>query len=365
MKKALLPVVLMMISLPTFAGGGFKRAWNSFNAWLERGQRAGIDTNYVQVPTLNRQIYVGSYAYWQSFQMKMPFEVEDVSTIVPGLNDRDHYRIQAHTWQAEIDLGIDWKGLALELPIPIRNDYLTSFGLAKNGNVWGARFRFKHLKDMKGTCNIGDLQIDRDNNTIDIFYLEAYYVLMHKKFSLAAGLYSDMLQLRSAGSPLIYANYYHSRYDVETLFPANYDSFRTNQVSLGAGYAYNLAFLRGRLVFHASVVPMFSVYNHLKHHVGYVEGLFPSREQSEEAAAAAKAASNLTEEQWNDFYYSADQGSARFRVNVFARFAANYSFNRFILTLLCNYRRFAYSNNLNLQILNQEADIQLNFCTRF
>lgn len=363
MKKTALLFVMMMACLPVFAGDGLKRAWKSFDSWLERGQREGIDTNYVQVPRLNRQVYLGGYAYWQSFRMRMPFELEDPSQIVPGL--KDQYRINAHTWQAELDLGIDWKGLALEIPIPLRNKYQFSLGLAKNGNVWGARFRYKRLKDMEGSCNIGDLQIDRENNSINIFYLEAYYILLHKKFSLAAGLYSDMVQRRSAGSPLFYANYYHSRYNVEKLFPANYDSFRTNQVSLGAGYAYNLSFLRGRLVFHASLVPMFSIYNHLKHQAGYVDTFFPDPQLSAEAAEAARIASNLTEEQWNEFYRSADQGSARFRVNAFARFAANYSFNRFILTLLCNYRGYAYSNDLDLQILNQEADIQLNFCTRF
>lgn len=365
MKKALLPLLLCLTTLPATAGGGLKRAWQKFDAWLERGQRSGIDTTYVQVPTLNRQVYVGSYAYWQSYRMNMPFDVEDASDIVPGLNDRDHYRIDAHTWQAEVDLGIDWKGLALELPIPIRNKYLYSFGLAKNGNVWGARVRYKHLNKMDGNCNLGNLEIDKENNAINIFFLEAYYVLMHKKFSLAAGLYSDMIQLRSAGSPLIYTNYYHSRYTVEKLFPANYDSFRTNQVSIGAGYAYNLSLLRGRLVFHASLVPMFSIYNQLKHHAGYNENFFPTTEQSAATAAAAMAASGLSEQQWNDFYNSADHGSARFRVNAFTRFAANYSFNRFVVTLLANYRTYGYSNDLDLRIRNQEADIQLNFCTRF
>ena len=47
MKKVLLLVVFMMVCLPSIAGGGLKRAWKSFDAWLERGQRAGIDTNYV------------------------------------------------------------------------------------------------------------------------------------------------------------------------------------------------------------------------------------------------------------------------------------------------------------------------------
>ena len=354
-----------MVPLSVAAESGIARAWKKFDNWLLRSQLMGIDTNYVQLPKLNHQAYIGSYTYWQGYQMTMPFFTEDASTILPGIKDKDHYRLNAHTWQGEIELGLDWKGLALELPIPIYNNYRYSLGLAKNGSIWGARFRYKHLRQMDGNCNVGDLSLNNDKNNINIFFIEGYYVLMHKKFSLSAGLYADMVQRRSAGSPLIYLNYYHSSYNLENLFPANYDSFRTNQVSLGLGYAYNLSFLQGRLVFHASVVPMFSIYNHLKHRVGHSNTFFTSREQNEEAKAAAKAASGLTEEQWNAFYNAADNGSARFRVNAFARFAVNYSFNRFIVSFLANYRHYAYSNDLNLQIRNQEADMQFNVCVRF
>ena len=325
-----------MVPLSVAAESGIARAWKKFDNWLLRSQLMGIDTNYVQLPKLNHQAYIGSYTYWQGYQMTMPFFMEDATTILPGIKDKDHYRLNAYTW-----------------------------GLAKNGSIWGARFRYKHLRQMDGNCNVGDLSLNNDKNNINIFFIEGYYVLMHKKFSLSAGLYADMVQRRSAGSPLIYLNYYHSSYNLENLFPANYDSFRTNQVSLGLGYAYNLSFLQGRLVFHASVVPMFSIYNHLKHRVGHSSTFFTSREQNEEAKAAAKAASGLTEEQWNAFYNAADNGSARFRVNAFARFAVNYSFNRFIVSFLANYRHYAYSNDLNLQIRNQEADMQFNVCVRF
>ncbi|MCR5181276.1 MAG: DUF4421 domain-containing protein [Bacteroidaceae bacterium] len=337
--------LISLTALPLFAGGNLKRAWSSFNRWLEEGQRSGIDTNYVQVPTLNRQVYLGTYAYWQNYKMHMPLYVEDASTIVQGITDPDKYKINAHTWQAEVDLGIDWKGLALELPIPLRNKYLYSFGLAKNGSVWGARFRYKHLNKIDGTCNIGDSIIDRESNVINVFFLEGYYIFKHKKFSLSAGLYADMVQKQSAGSPLIYAGYYHSRYNVSKIFPANYDSFRTNQFCIGGGYAYNFSFLRGRLVLHASLVPMISVHSDLHHIADFDDG----EDMSE----------------WAAFYHSADNGKARLNWNLFGRFAVNYSFRHHIVSLLANYRSYGYRNDLKLHIRNQEADIQLNFCTRF
>ena len=240
--KKLFIILCLMVPLSVAAESGIARAWKKFDNWLERSQLMGIDTNYVQLPKLNHQAYIGSYTYWQGYQMTMPFFMEDATTILPGIKDKDHYRLNAHTWQGEIELGLDWKGLALELPIPIYNNYRYSLGLAKNGSIWGARFRYKHLRQMDGNCNVGDLSLNNDKNNINIFFIEGYYVLMHKKFSLSAGLYADMVQRRSAGSPLIYPNYYHSSYNLEDLFPANYDSFRTNQAGVPR--------LRGAYVLH-------------------------------------------------------------------------------------------------------------------
>ena len=344
-RHLLLLFTLLMSCNNAFAEVKVQRFFKWFDQWLEAGQLEGIDTLYVGIPQLNHQVYVGSYVYWHNYKMHMPFDIVDASTFIPGIHDSDRYDINANTWQTELEIGIDWKGLALEIPIPIRNKYQLSLGLAKNGSVWGARVRYKYLPHMSGSCNIGDREIDEESNALKIFYLEGYYVLFHKKFSLSAGLYADMVQKRSAGSPLIYANYYQSIYDINKTFPANYDHFRTRQISLGAGYAYNFSFLEGKLVFHTSLVPMFSFYNHLAHYTNYDDG------------------EDL--KQWADFYDAADGKAPRVKINAFARFAANYSFSHYIISLLANYRYFGYSNTKNLKIINQEADFQINLCRRF
>ena len=325
------------------AGGGFSRALRRFDQWLERSQRAGIDTTYQDVPTLNRQVYLGTYNYWQNYQMTMPFEVDNLASIIPGIRDNDRYMINAYVVQSEIDLGIDWKGLAIELPIPLHSRRFC-LGLAKNGSVWGMRVRYKSLHQMDGTCNVGDQSINEDN-TLRIFYLEGYYVLNSRKFSLSAGLFADMVQKKSAGSPLFYANYYQSRYRVDKLFPADHDVFKTQQISVGAGYAYNLALRGGRLVFHGSLVPMFTAYSHL-HHGTNIEP-------------------EAYDQKWKEFYDSAENGHSRFCMNVFARFAMNYSYDRYLISFLLHYRHYGYSNDKHLRILNQEADAQLNFGIRF
>lgn len=386
----LLFTALLVLCLPTcmqaqekrsFWQHGLGKALVGFDKWLEKSQRKGIDTTYQDVPQLNRQVYLGSYSYWQNYQMNHPVYVsQTIRQACPGLEPWGNYRVNAYTLQSELELGVDWKGLVLELPIPIRNNYTLSLGLAMNGSVWGFRLRNKHLQNMDGYRRYDEMgplvtsdavlqhhldklsaeTLNPQAHSINTFYGEAYYVPLHRRFSLSAGLYADMVQKRSAGSPLIYANYYQSRYTVSRILAADHDIYLTQQVSLGVGYGYNLAFLDGRLVFHASLVPMLSAYSRLIH-----ESQYGSEPDPETGLTMRQFHNQYYPAGDKDFYEAADHSRSRFRVSIFARFAANYSFSRYLLTMLVNYRRYSYSNSNGLDIHNRESDVQVNLAYRF
>lgn len=361
---------------------------------LEHMQRSGIDTTYQEVPKLNRQVYIGAYGYWQDYRMHFPFRLpSDLMDQVPELNPNMFYETKAHSFYAELDLGIDWKGLLIEIPIPVRSPYIRSYGLASNGSKWGFRIRYKRARKLTGTRNYGtDAKVQdeyiaenretleeagydvnelenelanlnrravrRDNHQLKTFFIEGYYVPNSRKFSLSAGLFSDMVQKRSAGSVLFYGNYYWSKYSVNDMFVSDYDSFRTSQLSLGCGYGYNLALSGGKLLFHASVVPMISVLSSLEHKSKWA---MPSSDMSDEEIKVL----DTLKDKWSRFYDSAHDANRRFRANAFARFAANYSFDRYVVTFLLNYRNYGYSNEKKLGIMNQEVDAQLNLGFRF
>lgn len=379
--------------------GGF---WNTgtgrflkrVDTMLEDMQRSGIDTAYQDIPKLNRQVYIGSYGYYQHYRLHFPFQLPgDVSQYVPELAEKMYYETRSHSIYAEMDLGIDWKGLLIEIPIPLRSSYIRSYGLAKSGSKWGFRLRYKRAGKLSGTRNYGNMgtvlddfidnnreelvssgydvdemqrelsyfkkkSVSKDKHQLKTFFAEGYYVLNSSKFSLSAGLFADMVQKRSAGSLLFYGNYYWSRYSVNDMFISDFDSFRTQQFSVGCGYGYNWALKGGRLVLHGSVVPMFSVYSDLLH---------KSRWEQADASMSEEEVRVLEESKkvWNKFYDSADHGTPRFRANAFARIAANYSFDRYVITFLLNYRNYGYSNNKQLGIMNQEIDAQLNLGYRF
>lgn len=381
----------------SFWDHGLGKFLKSADETLDRWQEEGVDTNYIRKPKLSRMVYLGYYGYFQQHDMTFPVSVDnayiplDTRYMPPNIAEKKYMATDMHTYQTEIELGIDWRGLSLEIPIPIRNRYSMSFGLAKNGSVWGARIRYKSLKNMDGVLddayNQGMLQWIRNEKSqtnapavteettipagkmdLKIFYVEGYYVFNNKRFSLAAGAYGDMIQKRSAGSLFVMGNYYQSRFGANDLFNHERDIFRNWKLSFGPGYGYNWSINGGKMCIHLSVIPMISIWNSLVHKY---EDYSPSYEYAGSSSDPAIRAQQIEEERlrWSDYdahYYDAvDNGKSRFVFNFFGRFAVSYSFDRYLLNFLLNYRQYLYRNNADTEINNREADAQVNFGMRF
>lgn len=381
----------------SFWSHGIGKLLKNVDDAVNRMQDAGLDSNYIRKEKYDRMVYLGYYGYFQQHDIEFPVLVNnadiplDAKYMPPNMNEKKYVMSDMHTYQSEFELGIDWRGISIELPIPVRNRYSMSFGLAKNGSVWGARIRYKHLRNMEGVLDAAfnqgmnqwkrneenktaapaetyETTITPGNMDLKIFYVEGYYVFNHKKFSLAAGAYGDMVQRRSAGSLFVMANYYQSLFGAEYLFNHQHDSFRNWKISLGPGYGYNWSINKGKVVIHFSVIPMISLWNHLVHKYNDSGDAYAYAGTSSDPAV--KAQQIETERQrWSNYdshYYDAvDNGRSRFVFNCYARLAVSYSFNRFLLNFLMNYRQYLYRNNANTKINNREADAQVNFGFRF
>ena len=364
----------------SFWDHGFGKFLKSADEMLNRWQDEGVDTNYIRKPKLSRMVYLGYYGYYQQHDMTFPVLVNDADIpldhqyMPPNLAEHKYMMADMGTYQSEFELGIDWRGIAIELPIPIRNRYSMSFGLAKNGSVWGARIRYKSLKNMEGVLddsynqtmtqwmrNVEDRTatpattaestIPEGKIDLKIFYVEGYYVFNNKRFSLAAGAYGDMVQKRSAGSLFVMANYYQSQFGANNLFNHDRDIFRNRKLSLGAGYGYNWAINGGKLCIHMSIIPMVSLWNQM---VNKNEDYSQIEDERQSWA------------NYDAHYYDAvDNGHSRFVFNYFGRLAVSYSFDRYLINFLTNYRQYLYRNNADTRINNREADAQINFGMRF
>ena len=381
----------------SFWDHGLGKFLKSADEMVDRWQEEGVDTNYIRKPKMSRMVYLGYYGYFQQHDITFPVLVNNadipLTQYMPrNFNEKKYMKANMDTYQSEVELGIDWRGISIELPIPIRNRYSKSFGLAKNGSVWGARIRYKSLNNMEGVLddayNQATTQWIRNvvNETNDpvissestipegqidlkIFYVEGYYVFNHKRFSLAAGAYGDMVQKRSAGSVFVMGNYYQSRFGANNLFNYERDIFFNKKISLGAGYGYNWAINGGKLCVHVSLIPMISIWNQLYHHSEDFSDPYAYAGESEDDPIKRANLIETERQLWSNYdahYYDAvDNGRSRFMFNCYGRVAVSYSFDRYLLNFLANYRQYLYRNNADTKINNREADVQVNFGMRF
>ena len=381
----------------SFWDHGLGKLLKSADNMIDRMQEAGVDTNYIRKPKLSRMVYLGYYGYYQQHDMTFPVNVDNADIplggqyMPPNMAEKKYMMANMNTYQSEVELGIDWRGISIELPIPIRNRYSMSFGLAKNGSVWGARIRYKSLKHMEGVLDDAFNQamsqwhrnVDNQTNApavtsestipsgkidLKVFYVEGYYVFNNKKFSLAAGAYGDMVQKRSAGSLFVMGNYYQSRFGANNLFNHERDIFRNWKLSFGPGYGYNWAINGGKVCIHMSIIPMISIWNHLVHTSQDFNAPYSYAATSADPGVRAQQmeAERLRWSNYDAHYYDAvDNGRSRFMFNYFGRIAVSYSFDRYLLNFLSNYRQYLYRNNADTKINNREADVQVNFGMRF
>lgn len=360
-------------------------------------QEEGVDTSYIRKQELDRMVYVGYYGYFQQHDMTFPVLVrtEDVPLDAQyrplNMKTNSYVKADMHTYQSEFELGIDWRGIAIEIPIPIRNKYSLSLGLAKNGSVWGARVRYKSINRMRGVLEdaynqsmeqwkqnvetqtnqpveVTEQSITPGRIDLKIFYAEGYYVFNNKRFSLAAAAYGDMVQKRSAGSLFVMANYYQSRFGASQLFNYERDTFRNWKVSIGPGYGYNLSLMQGKMCLHFSLIPMISLWNNLVHkNYNNSDPYAYAGVSSDPVIASYQIEAERSKwAKYDEHYYDAvDNGRSRFVFNMFGRMALSYSWDRYLFNVLMNYRQYLYRNNADMKINNREADAQINIGIRF
>ena len=252
-KKRLLPLVLLLVcSLPA-AGQQRDSFWRDLNDFLD--MRA--DKAYAKTDTT----YVGRYPYhWDARLFVRSTGFHFVSTyggdiaLTTGLRNR-------------IGIGLAWRGLGLSISHAIGEKYNLSLGLDSYGQHFCFEYALKATTALKGTIQLDSHDLHWDNvenlllisNKLNIFYS------FNPRFSYAAAMKQTKIQRRSAGSFIAAVSWAvwdillmdEDPLQLEDFYQANYFYQR---FSVGAGYGYNLVLGRQHWLLHASLVPMWSVY---------------------------------------------------------------------------------------------------------
>lgn len=363
-------------------------------------KKTKVDTDYVDIPERDFMLTLKFREAFQTYDMEFPVLVSEVELPDPypmvlpsNTNSNLFIKTNLNTVKSSAQIGFDWHGLAVSIPLPINNSFAKAYSLASNGSKFGFTVRYRTVKEPKGTVNNAFLQtceeveervgglkeryenglpmmenhdpvfphksdVIPENWDLRTVYADAYYVFNNKRFSMPAARTGRLIQKRSVGSFFVMANYNQSRLHMYRMLNYTEEVFRHNQFSIGAGYGYNWAINGGKLLFSISVIPMFSLVNRETHRSWDDPNDVYMQTDPED--------DDLWEAYDKHFYDAATYGrDSQFTINGFVRGGINYNIGRSLLNLSCDYRQYLFRSCTGMDITNREIDLTLKYGYRF
>ena len=253
----LLPLLLVPFSLSA-------QKPDSFLKDLDGLFQRRSDLNYASSDTT----YIGRYDY--RFDARLFYRTSGLHLCTEGLGNS-----QLSTGlQNKIGIGLAYRGVGLAYSIGLGDNTRRSLslGLDGYGKHFGFEWSYNGSKGLTGSFEIpgwepiqagkGTLMLMA--NTLNLFYI------FNPRFSYSAAMKQQAIQRRSAGSFIAGINW--SVWDIVTLpegfnlrenfIPELYkNNYLCDRISIGTGYGYNLVLGRQHWLLHASLVPMWTVYD--------------------------------------------------------------------------------------------------------
>ena len=401
-KTLLTAFFIMFIGMMVYAQK--EKTHNNFIKKIEdtilKYKKTNVDPDYVDIPERDFMLTFKFREAFQTYDMEFPIliselELPDPYPMVLPSNTNENLFIQTNlnTVKSSAQIGFDWHGLAISIPLPINNSFAKAYSIATNGSKFGFTVRYRAVEEPEGTVNNAFLQtcekvnerlnelIERhekglpvtenhdpvfshksdvipENWDLRTVYADAYYVFNNKKFSMPAARTGRLIQKRSAGSLFVMANFNQSRLHMYRMLNYTEEIFRHDQFSIGAGYGYNWAINNGKLLFSISVIPMFSLVNRETHSCWDDPDDAYMKTNPEDV--------DLWDAYDKHFYDASTYGrDSRFTVNGFVRGGINYHIGRSLLNLSCDYRQYMFRSCTGMEITNREIDLTLKYGYRF
>lgn len=230
----------------------------------------------------------------------------------------------------------------------------TSFSINSATSRYGINFALKKYKS--GTPEITiKAKLDGETTTekgeeemqtpisVSTQFLDAYYIFNNKHFSYVAANKPSHIQVKSAGSIIAGAMYYHAKTEFIsnnlvnlylTSIMHDIGKVKITQASIGAGYAYNWVPARGWLV-SALVMPMATLYNRAKFYKYYSE-------------ATDILAEEFAEDPELKYDYESrgyEKTNNKVLINFDARMSIVYNYKNYFCMLRGTFNRFNYGRS--------------------
>lgn len=252
--KRVLFLILLLCALPA-AGQKKDSFWRDLNDFL--GMRA--DKKYAKTDTT----YVGRYPHiWDARLFDQATGLYIVSTF-----DGD-IRLSSGVCN-RVGVGLSYRGLGLNISHALGRRRSHDLTLSSYGRHFSFELAFKATNDLTGSVAMDGIEGHVLEDKIANLYLISNKLNLlytfNSRFSYGAAMKQTWIQRRSAGSFIAAVSWAvwdmlfleESERTLDSFYEANYFYQR---FSVGAGYGYNFVFGQKHWLIHASLVPMWTVY---------------------------------------------------------------------------------------------------------
>lgn len=257
-------------------------------AFLDTMAVSGVDRQYIEAPKNPWQVILRGNINQSDLKLNATTDhAEEIFDFMEGeMTWEPHIKTKPATY-AGIWAGYRGYGLGYSWNLGGDKGRILTFGAT--GGSYGINLRIHWFDNDNPNVYMNSTQWYDDSNTIyhvpfsfnkeielgspiktRALFLDGYYLFNGKKCSYAAAYDQSVFQLRSAGSLMAGAMYFHSttHYDTDInadliMLMNDIGRFKTWQASAGVGYIYNWVPVKGLLI-SAMAIPMLTFYNHNK-----------------------------------------------------------------------------------------------------
>ena len=270
------------------SGKGLKKVYNKVTAYFDSTRVKGYDSRYIEMPKYPWTAMVQSAFDQTDLRMSSTLNASNLPPMIESGEQSLKWepRILTKT-STSVGAWVGYRGHGIGYAVNVGGDKGKSLTLTSSGKFYSVNFRYHTFKtdcpEVKmdvhyldeETGNMEHLKVKDDYPLWDpikarTIYLNGFYIFNYKKFSYAAARRQAIIQKRSAGSPIVGASFFHSRYafandhDAEfVMMMSKVGCIRQWQANICAGYSYNWVPAKGWLI-NATVLPSLSFYQKVK-----------------------------------------------------------------------------------------------------
>ena len=349
------------------AQGGVGSLLKKVGTFIDSMSVRGVDRSYIDAPEKPWQLIVKG----------------NVSQTIVSM--RTEGSMAGHDYSAKpslkttpaqyVGLWAGYRGYGFGYTVNVGGDKGSYLTVGATGGAFGINVRIHSFDNSNPDFNLNSSLLSEDQTEswndvhltdpirVKTIIADGYYMFNGKKFSYAAAYDQSLVQLRSAGSFVAGARYFHSNYDYAhdsnadiILNMNNIGRIRTWQVSIGAGYAYNWVPAKGWL-FSIIAMPMVTAYNHIK------IDTYDSNYRQLALDEVFHEDDELPRQDYRITPMGTESHNSRIQLNVNSRASLTYSASRWFVNLNGNlyhsrYRYHSNSGHLNDWSVNANVGIR-------